>query len=378
MRHAVSLLKSAAPPNSKGVTALESVCACLTRSWNRGYAAAMARMRALWRASKRTLSKISGILLRSKTGPWPFLAFRRSSLRTSRHDSSQIRNVSPMYSGRSASTAWPSKALMRPSTSSKSFSSECRGFPNLCNAASTDSGPSGAMSLASRARSSSSPVESPKSKSTCMARSTCVLATLKSSCASWLPARSSMLTSDRPRWISETRMGEMSPSSSSRPFVKAAPVFITRPSSEVRILRSWRNVACSLRRPAPSSEAGYISRRKCAPSAVLCRTPSSVRTPPHFKTRTISVTISCSSHADGFNCNLQPLKSAIDMMIPCLVPSCTAGDGGAADFSGFFSGLSFFESLRVDSGSPSRFRASLRCSESLCSRSFVFAFSCAD
>mmetsp|Transcript_29867 Transcript_29867/g.102855 ORF Transcript_29867/g.102855 Transcript_29867/m.102855 type:complete len:235 (-) Transcript_29867:1745-2449(-) len=233
----------------------------------------------------------------------------------------------------------------------------------------TEAGPSGAMSPM---------VASSRSTSVWNVRSTCDLARDKSSCASWLPARSSMLTSDRPRWISETRMGEMSPSSSSRPFVKAAPVFITRPSSEVRILRSWRNVACSLRRPAPSSEAGYISRRKCAPSAVLCRTPSSVRTPPHFKTRTISVTISCSSHADGFNCNLQPLKSAIDMMIPCLVPSCTAGDGGAADFSGFFSGLSFFESLRVDSGSPSRFRASLRCSESLCSRSFVFAFSCAD
>mmetsp|Transcript_29866 Transcript_29866/g.102846 ORF Transcript_29866/g.102846 Transcript_29866/m.102846 type:complete len:235 (-) Transcript_29866:1745-2449(-) len=233
----------------------------------------------------------------------------------------------------------------------------------------TEAGPSGAMSPM---------VASSRSTSVWNVRSTCDLARDKSSCASWLPARSSMLTSDRPRWISDTRIGEMSPSSSSKPFVNAAPVFITRPSSDVRILRSWRNVACSLRRPAPSSEAGYISRRKCAPSAVLCRTPSSVRTPPHFKTRTISVTISCSSHADGFNCNLQPLKSAIDMMIPCLVPSCTAGDGGAADFSGFFSGLSFFESLRVDSGSPSRFRASLRCSESLCSRSFVFAFSCAD
>mmetsp|Transcript_9746 Transcript_9746/g.33697 ORF Transcript_9746/g.33697 Transcript_9746/m.33697 type:complete len:455 (-) Transcript_9746:1064-2428(-) len=141
----------------------------------------------------------------------------------------------------------------------------------------TEAGPSGAMSPM---------VASSRSTSVWNVRSTCDLARDKSSCASWLPARSSMLTSDRPRWISETRMGEMSPSSSSRPFVKAAPVFITRPSSEVRILRSWRNVACSLKSPAPSADCGYIECRKCSPSVVECCTPSSVSIPPHLSTKT--------------------------------------------------------------------------------------------
>lgn len=43
-----------------------------------------------------------------------------------------------------------------------------------------------------------------------------------------------------------TKMGVSSPSSSKNPFANAAAVFITRPSSEVLIFRSCRNVLCVL------------------------------------------------------------------------------------------------------------------------------------
>ena len=57
-----------------------------------------------------------------------------------------------------------------------------------------------------------------------------------------------------------TRIGVSSPSSSKNPFAKAAAVFITLPSSDVLILRSWRNVLRSVAMPNRRARGGGRQR----------------------------------------------------------------------------------------------------------------------
>mmetsp|Transcript_18557 Transcript_18557/g.48471 ORF Transcript_18557/g.48471 Transcript_18557/m.48471 type:complete len:299 (+) Transcript_18557:843-1739(+) len=227
------------------------------------------------------------------------------------HESNQTPNDSPMYNnsvhGRRETLS------MNALISSYKSRSARRGLPKSRRARKTLSGPSGATkrrrcaNFESEEAASSSSESGPRnSTSTWKHLDTCAFERASSSCASWFPARSSIWTSDRPRWISDTNMGEISPSNSSNPLVKAAPVFMTRPSSDVRIFRSCRNVAWSRSKPWPPV-VGYMCRRKCAPSAVACWAPSSVKTPPHFNTTWTSV-VASSSHFRGLSWSLHPLK----------------------------------------------------------------------
>mmetsp|Transcript_69165 Transcript_69165/g.129973 ORF Transcript_69165/g.129973 Transcript_69165/m.129973 type:complete len:272 (-) Transcript_69165:291-1106(-) len=106
-----------------------------------------------------------------------------------------------------------------------------------------------------------------------------------------LPAWSSMWREPFSFRTRDTRMGVSEPSSCSIPFVKLAAVFITRPSSEVLILRSCRNVEWSLRTP-PLEGSGYNFFRSVSPSNCACASPSGVRAPPHLR-------MSCSLVARG-------------------------------------------------------------------------------
>mmetsp|Transcript_8216 Transcript_8216/g.10876 ORF Transcript_8216/g.10876 Transcript_8216/m.10876 type:complete len:235 (+) Transcript_8216:1223-1927(+) len=100
---------------------------------------------------------------------------------------------------------------------------------------------------------------------------------------SWFPERSSIISDLYSLSTRLARIGVKSPSSSNRPFVKAAAVFITRPSLLVRIFRSCLNVLCNRSNPPPPG-SGYIKVRKSLPTLSACCSPAWVSSPPHFTT----------------------------------------------------------------------------------------------
>mmetsp|Transcript_8460 Transcript_8460/g.24475 ORF Transcript_8460/g.24475 Transcript_8460/m.24475 type:complete len:264 (-) Transcript_8460:1415-2206(-) len=181
-------------------------------------------------------------------------------------------------------------------------SSARRGLPMRSSARTMDFWPLGTMAAMSAGV---------RSMSACMQRSMNSLQSSMSFLMDLFPLGSSMWCFST--LTSEARMGVRSPSSSSMPEAKAAAVFMTRPSSELLIFMSCRNVECSRRIP-PLSGSGYIRWRKARPRFFACPVPTSVRSPPHLRTSSSFVALSRSSpvlasatgsHSCGLSCTLR-------------------------------------------------------------------------